>query len=778
MECQLRTLSAAVAELNSAVAHLTAENVNLRRQLALYYPPAHTSATAAMTAAPPNTPGQAVAGAGAASAAPGGNPASSGVISPPPGSGMLLPHALPGLNRPLGPLMHLSAPHLAVAGLRGMMSAVPPVPIPKLRSKSTASKASGARKKTGKEAVTAGAAAGAAAGGAGAGAGSTVAAGCNAAAVNAAVTGASSGEDCKEQEEKKGVKRQRTESTGEQALAAVGQPPGSSLVVRSGGSTPAKVGKKGTGSGSSVQMTAKSPLLALAMVGCLLVLCPLPGSPPSLSGGIVGSDSAGAGLAGSGTALQFWGEGGGRGGGAVWGPQQRQGGMATTSWRPQRHLMALEGGEGRGEEDGPLSGWQWHATGSGSMGERGALRSVWERSVAGKLWLGLCSVARHMFAAPEDWGGQAGQWAGHISSRRGISRMNRRGMDVISVWAAAMSVVREGVSGSASAWWERRVAGGQEVTRKEHNSTWWEGDLLWGARGQGRGRASEQGGRQGGWQAHGALGREADAVGEKGSEVRTAAASHRAANQVKGTGVYGGEKRGVLANTSGERAVGAVALWQQQQQQLRTRSQEHLKRQKPGHGPDRELQEIKAMYLVQATAGEQGLGVVVEGKGARHQRQEEGVLDLQRQPITREGANASHPVASHVVGPARGWDRINASQASSSRGSGPEGRMHRSGSSPGHARQHLKRPLHTPRPSRLRGGATAAVFPLVPRAASSSSSSSSPLPPQPLPPALLPVQPGSALAWTALAALTPAQRQQWLLRLSSGEPRHAWVDGG
>ncbi|GJP35542.1 hypothetical protein CLOM_g20049 [Closterium sp. NIES-68] len=52
LEAQIRTMSAAVAELNSAVAHLTAENVSLRRQLAFFYSsPAAASAAAAAAAA-------------------------------------------------------------------------------------------------------------------------------------------------------------------------------------------------------------------------------------------------------------------------------------------------------------------------------------------------------------------------------------------------------------------------------------------------------------------------------------------------------------------------------------------------------------------------------------------------------------------------------------------------------------------------------------------------------------------------------------------------------
>jgi broad specificity phosphatase PhoE len=39
LEGRLRTMAATVAELNATISHLTAENVNLRRQLGYYYPP-------------------------------------------------------------------------------------------------------------------------------------------------------------------------------------------------------------------------------------------------------------------------------------------------------------------------------------------------------------------------------------------------------------------------------------------------------------------------------------------------------------------------------------------------------------------------------------------------------------------------------------------------------------------------------------------------------------------------------------------------------------------
>jgi hypothetical protein len=38
LEGKLRTMAATVAELNATISHLTAENVNLRRQLGYYYP--------------------------------------------------------------------------------------------------------------------------------------------------------------------------------------------------------------------------------------------------------------------------------------------------------------------------------------------------------------------------------------------------------------------------------------------------------------------------------------------------------------------------------------------------------------------------------------------------------------------------------------------------------------------------------------------------------------------------------------------------------------------
>ncbi|CAI5468122.1 unnamed protein product, partial [Closterium sp. Yama58-4] len=235
LEAQIRTMSAAVAELNSAVAHLTAENVSLRRQLAFFYSsPSAASAAAAAAAAGTGVvaPGSVGAlGSGTAASGPArgsgrrrrGGTVAAAVAPPSAVSPGLVPPILGGLAG-IGSLGGVGLP-LGALGLRGLFPPAPPVPIPKLKN---VSRPESARKKKG------------APEGSGAKAGGGLG------------------------EKDRGAKKQKKE--GDACVVTAG------AVVTAPAATDSSPGRPS--SPPRAVSSAKAPALALAMFGFLLILCP------------------------------------------------------------------------------------------------------------------------------------------------------------------------------------------------------------------------------------------------------------------------------------------------------------------------------------------------------------------------------------------------------------------------------------------------------------------------------------------------------------------------
>ncbi|CAI5954488.1 unnamed protein product [Closterium sp. NIES-65] len=366
LEAQIRTMSAAVAELNSAVAHLTAENVSLRRQLAFFYssPSAASAASAAAAAAAAGTGAAAgsagALGSGIAASGPArgsgrrrrGGSAAAAVAPPSALSPGLVPPILGGLAG-IGSMGGIGLP-LGALGLRGLFPPAPPVPIPKLKN---VSRPESARKKKG------------APGGSGA--------------------KASGGE------KDRGAKKQKMEgdahvgATKAADTAEAAATPAASTGVAA---TAAATGPVRPSSPPRAVSAAKAPALALAMFGFFLILCPF--LPPSgeLTRGVApaypGWQSSVTSWQGSGTGRweqvagawregwRWWGggapRGAGRGGvprGEEWGGGLGGGG----SLRPGgRVLLGLgeeeEGGEGgRHAVGGDGMGVWWRDRGNGSM---------------------------------------------------------------------------------------------------------------------------------------------------------------------------------------------------------------------------------------------------------------------------------------------------------------------------------------------------------------------------------------------------------------------------